>query len=102
MLYYNSIDKVKELILLKVIKVKNAWFATTSFLIMDSDFKILYAMVVMISQWTMLCLSISDIAIITIKNIDYCDIIHNISKFEAINLLESAVLEVVGIYKKSS
>ena len=56
----------------------------------------------MISQWTMLCPSISDIAIITIKNIDYCDIIHNISKFEAINLLESAVLEVVGIYKKKS
>ena len=69
---------------------------------MDSDFKVLYGMVVMISQWTMLCLSISDIAIITIKNIDYCDIIHNISKFEAINLLESAVLEVGRIYKKSS
>ena len=63
-------------------------------LIMDSDFKIPY---VMISQWALLCLSISDIAIITIENIDYCDIIHNISKSEAINLLESDVLEVLGI-----
>ena len=38
----------KELDLLKVIEAKNAWFATISSLIMDSNFKILYAMVVMI------------------------------------------------------
>ena len=31
----------KELILLKVIKWKSAWFATIGFLIMDSNFKIL-------------------------------------------------------------
>ena len=31
---------------------------------------------------SMLCLNISDIAIITIKNVDYLCIIHNISKSE--------------------
>ena len=44
----------------------------------------------------MFCLNISNITIITVKNVDYCRIIHNISKSEAINLLESAVLEKHG------
>ena len=39
----------------------------------------------------MLCLNISGIAIITVKNVDYCCIIHNISKSGAINLLENSV-----------
>ena len=34
-----------------------------------------------------------DIDIITIKNFDYRCIIHNISKYEAINLLKNAVLD---------
>ena len=37
---------------------------------------------------TMLCLNISNITIITVKNIDYHCIVHNISKFEAINLFK--------------
>ena len=41
---------------------------------------------------TMLSVNISDIAIITIKNVDYRCIIQNISKSEAINLLKSSVL----------
>ena len=41
----------------------------------------------------MLCIDISDIALMTVKNVDYRCIIHNISKSEAINLFESAVLE---------
>ena len=40
----------------------------------------------------MLSVNISDIAIITAKNVDYCCIVHNISKSEAINLLENFVL----------
>ena len=40
-----------------------------------------------------LSFSISDIAIIAVKNIDYRCIIHNISKSEAIDLLESSVLK---------
>ena len=34
---------------------------------------------------TMLSVNISDIAITSIKNVDYCCFIHNISKSEAIN-----------------
>ena len=44
--------------------------------------------------------NISDIAIITVKNIDYCCIIHTISKSEAINLLKDSVLEDHGYVKK--
>ena len=45
---------------------------------------------------TMLCLNISDIAIITIKKVDYRCIIYNIIKYEAINLLENSVLKDRG------
>ena len=41
----------------------------------------------------MLCLNISDITIITVKNVDYCCIIYNISKSEGINLLKNYVPE---------
>ena len=44
----------------------------------------------------MLSVNISDIAIITIKNVDYCCIIPNNSKSEAINLLKNFVLEDRG------
>ena len=36
----------------------------------------------------MLSVDMSDVAIITVKNVDYYRIIHNISKSEAINLLK--------------
>ena len=67
---------MKELILLKVIEVKNAWFGTIRYLIMNSNFKILYA-------------DVLSVLII----VDYCCIIHNINKPEAINLLDNPVLE---------
>ena len=41
----------------------------------------------------MLSVNITDIAIITVKNVDYRCIIHNISKSEGINLLKNSVLE---------
>ena len=44
----------------------------------------------------MLYLNISDIAIITVKDVDYCCIIHEISKSEAIDLFKSFVLEDRG------
>ena len=44
----------------------------------------------------MLSVNTSDIAIITVKNVDYCCIIHNIKKSEAINLLNISVLEDRG------
>ena len=45
---------------------------------------------------TMLSVNIRDIAIITIKNVDYRCNNHNIIIFEAINLLEYYVLEDRG------
>ena len=49
---------------------------------------------------TMLSVNISNIAIITIKNVDYCCIIHNISTSEVIKFVKNSVLEVCGyIYK---
>ena len=41
----------------------------------------------------MLNVNTSDIVIISIKNVNYRCIIHNISKSEEINLLESSMLE---------
>ena len=46
---------------------------------------------------TMLCLNLSNIAIITVKGIHYCCIIHDISKSEAIRLLQkNYVLDDLG------
>ena len=45
---------------------------------------------------TMLSVDISDIDIITVKNLDCHCIIHNISKSEAINLSKIAVPKVCG------
>ena len=45
---------------------------------------------------TMLCLNISDIAIITIKIVGSCCIMHNSNKSEATHLLENSVLEDRG------
>ena len=48
-------------------------------------------------SFSVLCL---DITISAVKNVDYRCIIHNISKSEAINLLNNSVLEDPGyIYK---
>ena len=44
----------------------------------------------------MLCVNMSDIAIITVNNVGYRCIIHNFSKSEAINLLKNSVLENRG------
>ena len=43
-----------------------------------------------------LSVNISNITIITIKNVDYCCIIHNINKSEAINLSNSSVFKDRG------
>ena len=44
----------------------------------------------------MLCLNKSNIAIITVKNVDYHCIMYNISKSEGINLLENSVLDSIS------
>ena len=44
----------------------------------------------------MLCLNISNIAIINVKGVDHCCIISDISKSEAINLFKNPVLDDCG------
>ena len=44
----------------------------------------------------MLCLNVSDTAIITVKAVDYYCITHDISKSEAIKLLKNYVLQDRG------
>ena len=51
---------------------------------------------IQISTFCMFCLDIRDLAIITVKNVDYRRIINNISKSETINLSESAALKNRG------
>ena len=74
------------MILQKVTTAENVWFAIIGFLIMDSNLKILYAMVLMIWQ----CVNISGIAVITFENVEYRPIIHNIIKSAANNLIKSS------------
>ena len=45
----------------------------------------------------MLDFNISNFAIITIKNFDYCCIVHNFHKSETIDLLENSVLKFVHL-----
>ena len=45
---------------------------------------------------TMLCLNLSGIAIITVKSVDHCCIIHDISKSDAIHLSDDSVLDDCG------
>ena len=70
----------------KVCMIWHYWFFNHGFKLQDSVCNGCHHL-------TILCLNISDIAIITIKNVDYHCIIHNISKSEAIKLLEKSVLE---------
>ena len=50
---------------------------------------------------TMLNVNISDIATITVKNVDYHCIIHNISKSEAFDLSKNSVLQDSGYILKN-
>ena len=91
MLYYHRIDVRKGIDPTKSNRSKECmichyWFFNHNFKFQDfvcHDYHDLTILSVNIS--------ISDIAIITVKNVDYCCNIHNISKSEVINLLESSV-----------
>ena len=48
----------------------------------------------------MLRVNISDVGIITVKNVDYCCVIRSISKYEAINILENLGFEDRGYVQK--
>ena len=85
---------MKEFIRLKVIKVKNECFVTISFF--HNRFRFQDSVYNGCHDLTILSVNKSNIALITVKNVDYHCIIHEISKAEAINFLESSVLENFG------
>ena len=65
------------------------WFLNQGFKFQDSVCNGCYVL-------TILCLNINGNAIITVKDIDYRCIIHNISKFEAINLSKISLFDDLG------
>ena len=68
-------NDINEMILLKLIKIKNGWFATIGFLIMESKLKI----------------NINNFTLITDKNVYYRYIIHKIRTSEATNFSKNVV-----------
>ena len=91
MLYYHRIDISKGIDSTKGNSSKESmishyWFFNHGFKFQESACSGCHDM-------TMLSVNLSNIVIITVKNVDYHCIIHNISKSKAIKILESAVLE---------
>ena len=94
MLHYDSIDINEEIDLDKSNNSKECmichyWFFNHGFTFQDS---VCNGCLVL----SMLSVNISDIAILAIRNVDYCFIVHDISKSKAINLLKNSVLENEG------
>ena len=90
MLYYDGNDISKGTDLAKINKSKEGIICHYFFF--NHGFKFQDSVCNGCHDLTMLGVNISDIAIITVKNVDYCCIIHNISKYEGINLLKRDVL----------
>ena len=98
MLYYERIDIIKGINLVKSSNSKECmichyWFFNHGFEFQDSVCNGCHDL-------TMLSINISDIAIITVKNVDYRCNIHSISKSEATNLLKISALEDHGYIQK--
>ena len=86
MLYYDRIDISEGIDLTKSNRSKECmiflyWFFNHGFKFQDYVNNGCHAL-------TMLSVNISDIAIMTVKNVDYRCIVHNIRKSEATNLLK--------------
>ena len=89
-MYYNRIDLSEEIDVVKSNSSKEYiicryWFFNHGFKFQDSVCNGFHDL-------TMLCLNISDIAIIKVKGVDCRWNIHDISKSEAIHLLENSGL----------
>ena len=96
-MYYGRIDISKGIDLVKSNNRKECmichyWFFNHGFEFQDSVCNGCH-------DFTMSSVKTSDIAVITVKNVDYRCIIHNISKSEVLNLLKNYVLEDRGIHK---
>ena len=94
MLYYDRIDISEGIDLAKSNNSKECMICHYQFF--NHGFEFQNSVCNGFHDLTMLSVNISDIAIITVKNVDYCYIILNISKSEAINLLKDSFLEDRG------
>ena len=86
MLYYDRIDISKGTDPTKSNKIRECMICHYFFL--NQEFKFQDYVCNDCHDLTMLSVNISNIAIFTVKNVDYCCNIHKISKYETINLLK--------------
>ena len=91
MLYFDRIDINKGVDLVK--SNNSNEFMICHYWFFNHGFKFQHYVCNGCHNLTMLSVNISDIAIIFVKNVGYCCIIHSISESEAINLLKNSVLE---------
>ena len=94
MLYYDRVDISEGTDPTKINKSKDClichyWFLNHGFKFQAHVFNGCYDL-------TMFYLNISDITIITVKNIDYHCIMYNLNKSEAIHLLQNSVFKDRG------
>ena len=94
MLYYDRIDISKRIDLAKSNNSKECFLCNYWFF--NHGFKFEDYLCNRCHHLTILNVNVIEIHIITVKNVDSHCIIHNISKSEAINLLEYFVLENCG------
>ena len=94
MLYYNRIDTSEEINPAESNRSKECIIWQYQFF--NHGFKFQDSVCNNCHDLTMLSVNIRDIVILTIRNADYCCIIHNISKSEATILLNNSVLEDCG------
>ena len=94
MLYFDIIDISKGIVLDKSNSSKKCMICHYCFF--NHGFKFLDSVCNGCHDLTTLCINISDIAIITVNNVDYLCIIYDTNKSEEMNLLESFLLEDRG------
>ena len=94
MLYYDRIDISEGIDFTKSNRSKE--FMICQYCFFNHGFKFEDSVCNACHDLTILSVNISDIVIITVKDVDYRCIIHNIIKSEAINLLTNSMLENRG------
>ena len=93
MLYYDRIDISEGIDFTKSNRSKEFM---SQYCFFNHGFKFEDSVCNVCHDLTILSVNISDIVIITVKDVDYRCIIHNIIKSEAINLLTNSMLENRG------
>ena len=94
MLYYDIIDLSEEIDISKSNDSKECIIC--QYWLFNHVFKFQDSLCNGCHDLTMFSLDITDFAIITVKDLDHCCIVHGISESEAIHLLENSVLDDRG------